>query len=256
MVFPVIFHIAGFAVHAHQIFELAGYAVGTQLLIFFGKRMPGPKLDFEQGTLIVLGCLVGALIGSRLLAFVESIHTYWPLLDEPQLFFDGKTIAGGLAGGWAGVEMVKWSLGIRRSTGDRFVFPILIGIAIGRIGCFLEGLPDHTYGIATSLPWGVDFGDGVRRHPTQLYESLFCLLLAGAIWVRMRRPWRCGELFRFCMLGYFAWRFCVEFIKPRETYGGLSPIQMTSLAVVVISIISLRRLRVTEPFPDKETIHA
>ena len=93
----------------------------------------------------------------------------------------GKTIVGGLHGGWAGVELAKWRLGIRHSTGDVFVFPLIFGMSVGRIGCFLTGLPDHTYGNHTSLPWAVNFGDG-PRHPTQLYDIVFlCLLGGGAV---------------------------------------------------------------------------
>ena len=256
MTFPVVFNLLGHPVHAHEVLELAGYAAGSQLFVLLGRRMPGPKLDFEQGTLVVLGCLIGALVGSRVLAMIESIHAYWPMRHDPMILISGKTIAGGLAGGWAGVEIVKRALGIKQSTGDRFVFPILLGICVGRIGCFLEGLPDHTYGIATSLPWGVDFGDGVRRHPTQLYEIVFCIVLAALILLRMRRPWRCGELFRLFMIGYFAWRFAVEFVKPRETYGGLSPIQMTSLAVVCAALIGLRNLRASTSLPETAVAHA
>lgn len=66
---------------------------------------------------------------------------------------------------------------MRASTGDLYAIPLALGIAIGRVGCFLTGLPDNTYGTATALPWGINFGDGIPRHPTQLYEVLFLLLL-------------------------------------------------------------------------------
>jgi prolipoprotein diacylglyceryltransferase len=49
--------------------------------------------------------------------------------------------------------------------------PLAIGIAVGRLGCFFAGLDDFTYGTPTTLPWGHDFGDGIARHPVQLYES-------------------------------------------------------------------------------------
>ena len=74
-------------------------------------------------------------------------------------------IVGGLLGGWAGVEIAKRVLRIRYSTGDLFVFPLVVGMSIGRVGCFLTGLDDHTCGTWTGLPWAVDFGDG-PRHPT------------------------------------------------------------------------------------------
>ena len=62
-------------------------------------------------------------------------------------------------------------VGITHSTGAYFAPSLAIGIAIGRIGCFLSGLEDYTYGTPTTLPWGYDFGDGVLRHPVQLYEA-------------------------------------------------------------------------------------
>jgi phosphatidylglycerol---prolipoprotein diacylglyceryl transferase len=206
--------------------------------------MRGPRLPMEESVLLILGCLAGALLGSRLLALVESFHTYWPYRHDFRVLLSSKTIVGGLAGGWLGVEIIKRDLGITQSTGDRFVFPLLLGTCVGRVGCFLEGLPDHTYGIPTSLPWGVDFGDGIRRHPTQLYEIAFCLVLAGLLLLRMRRPWINGEIFRLYMIGYFAFRFAVEFIKPRETYWGFSPIQLTSLLVVFFALRSWRKLHI------------
>jgi len=190
--FPTIWHLGAFSMAAHTVMEALGYAVGARLFFLLKKRFPNPGLDFEQQISIVVACLAGALLGAKLLAFVESFHAYWPLRNEPAAWIGGKTIVGGLAGGWAGVEFLKRRLHITQSTGDRFVFPILVGLCIGRIGCFLEGLPDHTYGIPTQLPWGVDFGDGIPRHPTQLYEIAFCLLLGIALLMRMRRPWPKG----------------------------------------------------------------
>jgi prolipoprotein diacylglyceryltransferase len=255
--FPVVFHVFGVSIHAHLVMEMLGYAAATRLYAGLRNRFPAANLDAEKRLWVIVGCLAGAVLGAKLLALIESIHYYWPYRHDLSAMLGGKTIAGGLAGGWLGVEMVKRDQGIRQSTGDRFVFPILLGLCIGRVGCFLTGLSDHTYGIATSLPWGIDFGDGIRRHPTQLYEIVFCLLLAVALMMRMRWPWRQGELFRLFMLGYFTWRFAVEFIKPRETYWGLSPIQMTSVVVVCITLRSLWNMhRGSAMMISAETAHA
>jgi prolipoprotein diacylglyceryltransferase len=116
-----------------------------------------------------------------------------------------------------------------------FVFPLMLGMAVGRIGCFLTGLDDHTYGVATRLPWGVDFGDGVRRHPTQLYDIVFLIVLAVVVWIRSRSAWENGRMFRWLMLAYLAWRLGVEFIKPREiVIVNLSAIQIASLVGGVV----------------------
>jgi prolipoprotein diacylglyceryltransferase len=231
--FPVYFHIFGLKLHAHEVMEFLGYTLGFQLYIFLRRRIHRDPIPAEANLWIIVGCIFGALVGSKLLAIAESFHQYWDQRQTPLIFLSGQTIVGGLGGGWAGVEIAKYAMGIRRKTGDIFVFPLIVGMSVGRVGCFLTGLADQTHGIATNLPWGVDFGDGIHRHPTQLYEIAFLLLLGTALKFRMRRPWRDGDLFRMFALAYFLWRFLIDFIKPhdvRNLWLGVSPIQWFSLA--------------------------
>jgi prolipoprotein diacylglyceryltransferase len=102
-----------------------------------------------------------------------------------------------------------------------------VGTAIGRIGCFLTGLSDRTYGIATTLPWGVDFGDGIYRHPTQLYEIIFLLGLMVFLKIRSRYHRQEGDLFKFYMVAYLSFRLLIDFIKPDfHPILGLSAIQI------------------------------
>ena len=134
--------------------------------------------------------------------------------DDPP----GKTVVGGLVGGTLGVEAMKWAMGVTRRTGDLYAVPIPVGIAIGRIGCFLTGLADHTHGVETSLPWGYDYGDGLKRHPTQLYEIVFCLMLAW--FLRQGRVWMVeGDRYRFMLAAYLVFRFGLDFLKPGESWA-------------------------------------
>jgi prolipoprotein diacylglyceryltransferase len=150
----------------------------------------------------------------------------------------GKTVVGGLVGGLIAVEITKKFIGLRESTGDLFAVPLALGIAIGRIGCFLAGLQDRTYGLPTSLPWGVDFGDGIARHPTQLYEAAF---LAGLAWylarvslrVSSHRPPVNGDLFKLFMVSYLGLRLAIDFIKPGLAFGGLTSIQWVCLLTLL-----------------------
>jgi phosphatidylglycerol---prolipoprotein diacylglyceryl transferase len=244
MTFPVIFHIRGLDIPAHPVFELLGYAGGFQCYRMLRRReKPQDRLPLEVIAWILAAAVMGAALGSKLLAWLESWPEYWAARNDPRLWLGAKTIIGGLLGGWIGVEIAKRAMHVRRNTGDGFVFALCIGIAIGRIGCFLTGLPDHTYGTATSLPWGIDFGDGIRRHPTQLYESVLMIPLCMALLWRSRRPHPSGELFRCFLLVYLTFRFFVEFIKPTyRPYLGLSALQVASCLGAGACVVSLVRM--------------
>ena len=245
MHFPVEFHLLGRSVPAHNVFELIAYAGGFQLYLLLRRRGTAPRaaVPFEQNMWLLVGCVFGALFGSKILAMLESAPQYLAAArTNPLAVLGGKTIVGGLLGGWVGVEIIKKKLAIRQSTGDLYVFPLILGIAVGRIGCFLTGLPDHTHGVHTNLPWAVNFGDG-PRHPTQLYEIVFLLILGIILAIRAQKPYFNGEVFRLFMLGYLAFRFFIEFIKPREVipYLNLSAIQIASLVAAIVCALSILR---------------
>ena len=241
MTFPVEFHVLGKSLPTHLVLELLAYTVGFQMYLLLRRRQRVGKQPIDRMMWVLVGCVFGALVGSKLLAWAESPLEYWNGRGDPRVWLGGKTIVGGLLGGWVGVEIAKLALGIRQSTGDLFVFPLIAGIAIGRVGCFLTGLPDHTYGNHTALPWAVDFGDG-PRHPTQLYEIGFLVVLGIALAIRGRRAYWNGELFRLFILGYLAFRFAVEFIKPSyKPWLGLSAIQIACAVGVIVTLRLLMR---------------
>jgi prolipoprotein diacylglyceryltransferase len=175
---------------------------------------------------VIVAAVLGAAIGSKVLAWFED-PSLWH--TAASLWPGGKTIVGGLLGGTLAVEMEKRRLGIRTRTGDLFAIPITIGIAIGRIGCFLGGIDDHTAGTPSSLPWAVDFGDGIPRHPTQLYEIVFLMILSAVL--RHFRSLRTanGDLYRIFLFAYLVWRFAIDFLKPEPAFAGLSSIQWVCL---------------------------
>jgi prolipoprotein diacylglyceryltransferase len=135
---------------------------------------------------------------------------------------------------------------VTQSTGDAFVFPLVVGTAIGRMGCFLTGLSDRTYGTVTALPWGIDFGDGLPRHPTQLYEIGFLIVLGIFLaWYRQSDP-PSGRLFQLYFVGYLGFRFVVDFLKPDfHPLLGLSFIQLACLLGVAYGLRQLSRREVT-----------
>ncbi|MFQ3581086.1 MAG: prolipoprotein diacylglyceryl transferase family protein [Chloracidobacterium sp.] len=242
MSFPYDIRLPWGTIPIHLVFELLAYAIGFRLYLRARRRAPS-ELTTEQAVWILVGCLAGAWLGSKLVAWLELPTLYWRFRAEPLVWLQGKSIVGGLLGGWVGVEVAKTLTGVRQATGDAYVVPLIVGMAIGRLGCFFTGLPDGTCGIATSLPWGVDFGDGLRRHPTQLYEIAYLVLLGLALEHHPSRPAPAGARFRWFLLGYLAFRFVVEFIKPRPFLYpfGLTGIQTVALMGMAAAAVSLWR---------------
>ncbi len=203
---------------------------------------------------MIAAAVAGAAFGSKLLFWLEDPVLTWQNLHNPAYLMGGKTIVGALVFGLISVELIKRYIGLRQSTGDLYAIPLALGIAIGRIGCFLTGLADNTYGAPTTLPWAVNFGDGIPRHPTQLYEIIFLLALAPILYrivtitaprqlpqlmwgeppklalseaegaVRSSRALPAptppfprflpGDAFKFFMVAYLSFRLLCDFIKP------------------------------------------
>jgi phosphatidylglycerol---prolipoprotein diacylglyceryl transferase len=221
----------------HPLFEALGYMAGFAAYRYFQRRS-GDVLNEQQRWSVIAAAAIGALVGSRVLGVLEqapAVHIYWSEFFLPG---GGKTIVGGLLGGWLGVEIAKRLQGIPTRTGDLFAIPLCIGIAVGRIGCLLAGLADNTYGKPTSLPWGVDFGDGIARHPTQAYEIVFLAALAIALGWLGRRPHSNGALFRAFMSAYLSWRLLIDFLKPQPVIGYMSVIQWACVAGLLALAIS------------------
>jgi prolipoprotein diacylglyceryltransferase len=197
----------------HAIFDVIAWACAG-LSIYWVTRRAGPKFpaspagDWHYIAVLVFGAGIGAVV-----------------FGTANLWLSGqsgvaRSIEGAIAGGILAVELYKRSAGITARTGARFALPLAIGVAVGRIGCYLAGLDDFTYGTPTALPWGHDFGDGIARHPVQLYESAAMAAFALYYVVRLRRNDRFViENGFYLAVGYYGLqRFLWEFIKP---YGAL-----------------------------------
>lgn len=220
----------------HSVFEVGAYFVGMRLFLWQRRRLALPVLsDRDRSLWIGVAAICGAALGAKLGYWIEDPRNAFADFPDWRRLLEGKTIVGALLGGLIGVEATKRAIGAHGSSGDAFALPLLVGIAIGRIGCFLSGLADHTYGNPTALPWGVDFGDGVPRHPTQLYEVIFLALFGAWLVTRGARLPQPGDRFRAFMIAYLLWRLAVDGIKPipYAYFGVLSGIQLLCLAGLV-----------------------
>jgi prolipoprotein diacylglyceryltransferase len=169
------------------------------------------------------------------LAFAALLGAFW--FGTANLYFSGiaglgRSAFGAIFGGIVGVEVWKRIKRRGGSTGIVYVVPLSVGMIFGRIGCQFSGLYDMTHGAPTALPWAWDFGDGVGRHPSPLYESIAMLaFLAGFLaWFR-RAPQTVATIGFYIFIAYYVLqRFAIEFTKPYgEVLAGLDLFQIGAL---------------------------
>lgn len=223
----------------HLIFELLAYVMGTLLAVkVFKSRtelIADENLRYLYYTIVIVGAFFGAFI-------IGSLNTYISVKSDESIII-GKSILGAIIGATIAVESFKKIMKIRGSTGAYFVPSLVIGIAIGRIGCFLSGLDDYTYGVETNFILGYDFGDGILRHPVQLYESaIMVLFFIYVLWVYFKnRDYFEKNIFYQFILLYATQRFIWEFLKPYETlFLGLNVFQFFCLGLVLYALSYLK----------------
>ncbi|MDP5276988.1 prolipoprotein diacylglyceryl transferase [Chengkuizengella axinellae] len=248
MQFPVYINLGLISIHPHLFFETLAYFLGFRIYLWTRNKNSMSPIN---SLWILIGAILGAAIGSKVLYWLESPSLFRENWNHLQFLMKGKTIVGGLLGGLIGVELTKKKIGMTQSTGDDIVFPLIIGMMIGRIGCFLTGLSDHTYGNPTVWFSGIDFGDGILRHPTQLYEIVFLMFLACALLILKRsqsnskqsQQLKHGMLFQLFMVSYLLFRFWIDFYKPTpHPYYIFNNIQLACIAgIAYYTYINLKK---------------
>ncbi len=232
MHFPVNIPLGKSYIPIHFICETLAYIIGYRYYSYLRSKTNDP-ISTDHRLLIFIGAAAGAFLGSHIVGIFENP----PLLVhfDPVYFLGNKTIVGGMLGGLIGVELTKKLLKIKVSSGDLMVYPLILAMIIGRTGCFLAGLDDGTFGIPSKLPWAINFGEGIPRHPTNLYEILFWIIL----WIALKtiekyRHLANGARFKIFLSAYLLFRFMIEFIKPDYFFSfGLSVIQLVCLAGIL-----------------------
>jgi prolipoprotein diacylglyceryl transferase len=239
---PTLFQIGAFAVGTHNAFMALGAIVGA--IVFYLECRRRGELS-EQMLWIAAGCMIAGAIGGKLSAIFGNIGD--PSLSTSDVIFHGgRSILGGLTGGYLGVVFTKRMVRYHRPTGDLFAPATALGCAVGRIGCFLTELP----GTPTTLPWGIRLHpEAVIRlpncpswcwtsplHPSMLYESVFQLLMFLLLWTRLRFVSALdGELMKLYLLCYAIFRFFVEFVRGNEIFRfGLTRHQLFLIPVIIL----------------------
>jgi len=218
----------------HAILDILAW-LAAFAAIWWLSRVRGVQFPSQSFELTYIAALI---FGAGLGAYLFGTLNLW-LSGQGGL---ARSVEGALAGGIVAVELYKWRNGITLRTGARFALPLAVGIAIGRIGCYLAGLDDFTYGTPTALPWGHDFGDGIMRHPVQLYESFamaaFAVFYVAAVFRRDQYVLTNG--FYLALAFYGLQRFLWEFFKPYGALiGPLTLFHLLSLCVLLYAVVML-----------------
>ncbi|MBL8789002.1 MAG: prolipoprotein diacylglyceryl transferase [Rhizobiales bacterium] len=198
----------------HTIFDMLAAATSLLVTAFcYRWRLADAARRIDQGGMgYVVALLLGAGAGGYGLGSLNMLVSGTPMI--------ARSIVGALAGAILAIELFKRWRGIRGSTGLIFVPAFATTVFVGRWGCFFSGLEDETHGTPTGLPWGVDLGDGIPRHPVQLYEgfTMGIFLLLALVLIGRRQPWFMRNGFYALVLVYAGQRFLWEFLKP---YGAV-----------------------------------
>lgn len=232
--FPITLTLGQGHILLHSVTEYLSLFIGFRYYLYLRKQR-GDAISSGNRLWILIAAIFGAVAGSRLLGGLEDPVALAAASNKLLYFYQNKTVLGGFLGGLWAVEGVKWLLREKQRSGDLFAYPMLLGLIVGRAGCFSMGVYEETYGLPTRLFTGLDLGDGLLRHPVALYEMVFLLLL----WVALHRLERRyvlvpGARFRLFMMAYLLFRFLLDFIKPHYTWAiGLSSIQVAALLGLV-----------------------
>jgi phosphatidylglycerol:prolipoprotein diacylglycerol transferase len=229
-----------------------------------------PELIYDLSLWVFVGGLVGARLFYVIQYWGDRIHTF---SDIFRIWEGGIVLYGSIIGGTASFFLYR---AIRPfpllALLDVIAPSLALGIALGRIGCFLNGC---CYGDLCTLPWGIAFPHdsppwreqvatglipanspwALPVHPTQLYSAIdgFVLLCLLTAYYPMRR--RDGEVMVLLMVAYPVTRFLIEYLRNDEKVFlfGLTISQNISVLLLAAGLLfwwGLSRRPVRRPDDD------
>ncbi|MEW6754109.1 MAG: prolipoprotein diacylglyceryl transferase [Candidatus Latescibacterota bacterium] len=237
---PYVAHIGPFTIASFGLMVALGFLAGLYVV---QRELQRQGVDPEVGSAMITAAMLGGLVGAKLyyVAFGTPAGMSWARALRTLFSGAGLTWYGGFLAATAGVLWVVRRRGVPLGIAADAAAPaVVLGQALGRIGCQLAG--DGDYGRPTDLPWGMAYPDGVvptlaKVHPTPVYEALAYLLVFGVLWAVRRRVRAPGLVFCLYLVLAGTTRFLVEFIRINPTVlWGLTDAQLLSLAAVAVGL--------------------
>jgi len=240
---PEIGKLGGLLLTWHGVFVAVAIAVGVYLAVQIGQRKGFTEDDAYT---VALVAVPAGIIGARVLFVAEN----WDLFDDAPLDIfrineGGISIYGAIIGGVLGAWVYGVWRGLPIGKGlDAAVFGLILGMAIGRLGCLVAG---DTLASSSSLPWAVEYTHvnsanfGLSpQHPAVAYEMLGDLVIFGLLFGLWRVYRKDGLVFFSCLSLYSLMRFGLNFLREdsKAIVGGdLDVMQMVALGVLVFSAL-------------------
>ena len=243
---PILFQQGPLVIYTHDFFTTLGLLAG--LAVYYHELRRRQMLSW-QIVCISIAAIIGGGIGARTITAWEHLPYYSNNAGAPLSYLiahSGKSIIGGLAGGYLAIVLSKRALKYRHSTGDCYAAAIPLALVIGRIGCFLSELP---LGTPTNLPWGIRASEAAaahfatcpscqqKMHPSMIYEIIFHLIALAAI-IRYRQYIHVqGDTLKLYLLASALFRFLVEFVRANpEQVAGLSGPQLALIPLTSLLV--------------------
>jgi phosphatidylglycerol:prolipoprotein diacylglycerol transferase len=249
----------GFRLHSYSLLLLIACASALFLAAWRARR---ERLDPESIYELAVWLFSGGFLGARIWFFVQNPGALEHWTDLLRVWNGGVIFYGCIVGGLTG-SILFW---LRHrfpflATADAVAPSLALGIALGRIGCFLNGC---CFGSTCDLPWAVRFPAGslawgrhvqagwippwaeasLPVHPKQLYLALEGFLLLALLWAYFPRRKRDGEVIVLLMVGYSLLRFATEFLRGDADgwYGPFTISQYLSLGILALGLVFWMKL--------------
>ncbi len=212
---------------------------------FAAARIVPPSADVppEVREGVRVWALVGAVVGAHVLELPADLFG-WAAPSPDMLAHPGagtmilgRTVLGGLLGGWIAVEWKKHRMGFVGATGDGFAMPLALGMTMGRMGCTFTGCCAGRVleeGSAWALLPSLD--DGPPRFPASLIEAYFHALMALVLLVMAKTEVLRGRHLALYLALYAVLRFALE--TQRENPPIVGPLTYYQLLAVALSALA------------------
>ena len=224
--------------------------IGSMLLLKTGKKRGYKEEDLMDLILVVLPM---AIVFARLY-YVAFEWEYYAANPKMILAFrqGGLAIHGGIIGGLLGGYIVCKVKKLNfADLADLVSMPLILGQAIGRWGNYIN---QEAHGGPTDLPWGI-MVDGVKVHPTFLYESIWNFLIFAILIFTFKNRKFFGEHFIKYLVMYSVGRFFIEGLRTDSLMlGPLRIAQVFSLVAIVAGVLYIiyARKKNINPIPPQK----